>query len=125
MIEPRRDGPSTGQPQQRVIPSITSPFVSASPKDPFQVSAPAIVLPEGRWCHLGMGEKFASNQVTAAGSMTVPVACIERWMNHTNRTDGFLPSILRENASTWYGKFPGFAQLGCVTVLGKQSRDRS
>jgi hypothetical protein len=45
---------------------------SAQEKSAFTV--PAISLPKGGGAIRGMGEKFAANPVTGAGSMTVPIA---------------------------------------------------
>jgi Salmonella virulence plasmid 65kDa B protein len=38
-----------------------------------KLAAPSITLPKGRGAIRGIGEKFAANQVTGTGSMTVPI----------------------------------------------------
>jgi hypothetical protein len=42
--------------------------------DKFAVAARSISLPKGGGAIRGIGEKFATNPVTATGSMTVPIA---------------------------------------------------
>src|SRR5262245_54919239 len=44
------------------------------PVETSQFSAPSISLPKGGGAIRGIGEKFAANPVTGAGSMTVPIA---------------------------------------------------
>src|SRR4051794_13919813 len=43
-------------------------------KTPFAVAAPRVSLPKGGGAIRGLGEKFATNPVTGAGAMTVPIA---------------------------------------------------
>jgi hypothetical protein len=46
----------------------------ADPSQAASSQAPAISLPKGGGAIRGIGEKFAANPVTGAGSMTVPIA---------------------------------------------------
>lgn len=51
-----------------------SQIADSQPSGSSAASLPAITLPKGGGAIRGMGEKFAANPVTGAGSLTVPIA---------------------------------------------------
>jgi RHS repeat-associated protein len=68
------DGPRIEAPGIGERPSTPPAPADASPTDTFLISPPSLSLPKGGGAIRGLGEKFAANPVTGAGSMTVPIA---------------------------------------------------
>ena len=90
-----------------------------APEKSFQISPPAISLPNGGEAIRGIGEKFAGNPVTGTGSMSVPIATSPgRW--------GFGPLLsLSYDSGAGNGPFGFGWNLSLPSIIRKTDRDLS
>ncbi|MCA9898477.1 MAG: hypothetical protein KC423_01435 [Anaerolineales bacterium] len=93
-----------------------SQIADSQPSGSSAASLPAITLPKGGGAIRGMGEKFAANPVTGAGSLTVPIAT-------SPGRSGFGPQLsLAYNSGAGNGPFGLGWQLSLPSISRKTDK---